>query len=558
MPPTKPNPKRCAVYTRKSSEEGLEQDFNSLHAQRESCEAFIRSQKAEGWRLVEAAYDDGGFSGGTMDRPALQRLLADIKARRIDVVVVYKIDRLTRALADFAKMVEVFDAHSVSFVAVTQQFNTTTSMGRLTLNILLSFAQFEREVTAERIRDKIAASKRKGMWMGGVVPLGYDVEDRRLVVNTAEAATVRTIFRRYLDLGCVRRLAENLERDGIRSKRHTGKRCGGTVLGRGALYTLLANPLYVGEVRYCKATYPGLHEAIIEREQWDEVQRMLAGNGVTRAMRPTRVAPSPLAGKLYDGNGERLTPSHTVKAARRYRYYVSHPLITGTVDQAPERWRLPAQEVENAVGEALSGILADRAGLATAMRAAGLALEKLSAVFAAAAAWRKRVEAGTEAPAAVAAIVERVEVRDDGLLLTVSLAALLQPEAIVTDVEALTITRAIPMQLKRRGCEMRLVVDGAGPLPKVDPALIKALARARAWFDELASGAMPSLAAIARREGITDRYIGQLLPLAFLAPDLVAAIVAGTQPVGLTAETLIRHIDLPADWGEQRRALGFG
>src|SRR5882762_4453228 len=268
----KSQPRRCAIYTRKSSEEGLEQDFNSLQAQREACEAFIKSQHGEGWRLVRAAYDDGGFSGGTMERPALQRLLADIRDRVIDVIVVYKVDRLTRSLADFAKMVELFDAHAVSFVAVTQQFNTTSSMGRLTLNVLLSFAQFEREVTGERIRDKLAASKQKGMWMGGLVPLGYDVIERLLVVNQTEAETVREIFRRYLELGSVRPLMEDLNRRGIRSKvrvAENGNQSGGNLFFRGALYELLSNPIYIGEIRHKGVCHPGLHESIVDRKLWD-------------------------------------------------------------------------------------------------------------------------------------------------------------------------------------------------------------------------------------------------------------------------------------------------
>ena len=271
-------PRRCAIYTRKSSEEGLEQNFNSLHAQRQACEAFIRSQAGEGWRLVKNPYDDGGFCGATMDRPALKALLTHVKEKRIDVVVVYKVDRLTRSLADFAKIVEIFDAHGVSFVAVTQQFNTTTSMGRLTLNVLLSFAQFEREVTGERIRDKIAASKQKGMWMGGTVPLGYDVRDHRLLVNPKEAATVRLIFQRYIELRSVRQVRDELDRRSIVSKQRvskSGARSGGLRFGRGALYEMLANPIYVGEIRHKRVSHPGQHEAIIERSLWQRVQELL-------------------------------------------------------------------------------------------------------------------------------------------------------------------------------------------------------------------------------------------------------------------------------------------
>jgi len=545
MPPARPDPKRCAIYTRKSTDEGLEQEFNSLHAQRDSCEAFIRSQKAEGWRLVEAAYDDGGFSGGSMERPALQRLLADIRARRIDIVIVYKIDRLTRALADFAKMVEVFDAHSVSFVAVTQQFNTTTSMGRLTLNVLLSFAQFEREVTAERIRDKIAASKRKGMWMGGVVPLGYRVEDRKLVIIPAEAETVRMLFRRYLELGCVRLLALELERVGIRTKLRSGecgRNRGGGLFCRSGLYALLANPTYVGEVRHGRERYPGQHQAIIDRGTWERVQQNLAAHGPAMPSYPRRVAPSPLAGILFDPSGERLTPSHAVKKGRHYRYYISRSLVKRTADQAPEGWRLPAQTVERAVAVSLRLLLADRAGLTTIMGAAGLAPEKLSAVFAA---------------AVITELVERADLRDDGLSLTVTLAALLPPAAAIAEPAALTVVRTVPLQVKRRGNEMRLVIAGVTPAPQADAVLIKAVARGRRWFSELASGAVPSLTALAEREGVSPRRITQVLPLAFLAPNIVAAIVAGTQPPHLTAEALATRIDLPADWAEQRRVLGF-
>ena len=270
--------RRCAVYTRKSSEEGLEQDFNSLHAQREACEAFIKSQAGEGWKLIKTAYDDGGYSGGTIERPALQRLLADIRAGLIDVVVVYKVDRLTRSLADFARMVELFDAQGVSFVAVTQQFNTTTSMGRLTLNVLLSFAQFEREVIGERIRDKVAASKRKGIWMGGTLPIGYDVRERKLVVNESEAKIVRHIFERYLELGTVRLLKRDLDRRGIVSAAKASRKGnirGGKSFSRGALYSLVSNPIYVGEIRHRSERHPGQHEAIVSRELWERVQRQL-------------------------------------------------------------------------------------------------------------------------------------------------------------------------------------------------------------------------------------------------------------------------------------------
>jgi site-specific DNA recombinase len=302
---------RCAVYTRKSSEHGLEQDFNSLDAQREAGEAYIKSQAHEGWKLIKTHYDDGGLSGGTLERPALQLLLTDIRARKIDVVVVYKVDRLTRSLADFAKLVELFEAHGVSFVSVTQQFNTTTSMGRLTLNVLLSFAQFEREVAGERIRDKFAASRRRGMWMGGTIPLGYDVKDRKLVVNRREAETVRLIFQRYLALGCVSKLRAELDRRGVRSKQRTlmsGQVLGGCSFGRGALYHLLRNRIYRGKVLHKGVTYPGEHQAIVNEELWNAVQAKLSGH-VQRQRRTRIESGALLSGLIFDDHSNRMTPT---------------------------------------------------------------------------------------------------------------------------------------------------------------------------------------------------------------------------------------------------------
>jgi DNA invertase Pin-like site-specific DNA recombinase len=357
---------RCAIYTRKSSEEGLEQEFNSLHAQREACEAFIRSQQAEGWQLRKTRYDDGGLSGATMERPALKRLLTDIEEGLIDVVVVYKVDRLTRSLSDFARMVETFDRRQVSFVAVTQQFNTTTSMGRLTLNVLLSFAQFEREVTGERIRDKIAASKRKGMWMGGLVPLGYEVRERQLVVVEDEAETVKHIFQQYCELGSVRLLKEELDRDGMRSKLRVGPnglRSGAQSFSRGALYTLLRNPIYIGEVRHKGTRYLGQHQPIVTSALWEKAQELLQLRTARTLGKPNGSMSSPLLGKLFDETGERLTPSHAVKGNRRYRYYVSPSLLKSTAGQNASGWRIPALEIEYRLAAALSRILGDRAAI---------------------------------------------------------------------------------------------------------------------------------------------------------------------------------------------------
>ena len=332
---------RCAIYTRKSTEEGLDMEFNSLDAQHEACEAYVASQKAEGWVLVPDHYNDGGFSGGTLERPDLQHLLRDIEAGRVDIVVVYKIDRLSRSLMDFAKLVEVFDRNNVTFVSVTQSFNTTTSMGRLTLNILLSFAQFEREVIGERIRDKFAASRKKGMWMGGYPPLGYDVKDRKLVVNEMEAATVRMIFERYVLVGSATILARSLAAEGILTKRSRP-------VDRGYLYILLNNRTYIGEVTHKGNSYPGEHRAIIESPLWNKVHAILKESPRQRAANTRRQTPAPLKGLLFGPDGRALTPAHTRKGSKLYRYYVS----TGVIKRGPEACvvrRVPAAEVEAAV-----------------------------------------------------------------------------------------------------------------------------------------------------------------------------------------------------------------
>ena len=553
--------RRCAVYTRKSSEEGLKQDFNSLHAQREACEAFIKSQAGEGWRLVKTAYDDGGLSGGTMERPALRRLLSDINHGLIDVAVVYKVDRLTRSLTDFAKMVEVFDARGVSFVAVTQQFNTTSSMGRLTLNVLLSFAQFEREVTGERIRDKIAASKQKGMWMGGLVPLGYDVIDRRLLVNQSEAQTVLVIFRRYLELGSVRLLMEDLNRRGIRSKvrvAKNGKQSGGNLFFRGALYVLLSNPIYIGQIRHKGVRHPGLHEPIVDGELWEKTQRLLRSHAVRGVSRATKSVPSPLIGKLFDESGQSLTPSHAVKGERRYRYYVSRGLIKGTADSAEHGWRLPAPEIERTVAGSASQILSDRTAIATAAQTIGLADNRLPSLFSAAAAWRERLQSEVEAGAALDALVDRVDLTDTGIRVSLKVPITEPVTRPAADAQELIITRFFPMTIRRRGVEMRLVIEGNRALaPRADSALLKAVARARQWSEDLLMGRAQSVAEIAEREGVADRYVRRVTRLAFLAPEIVEAIVAGNQPPELTAEALAERIDLPLLWTAQKQAVGI-
>ena len=339
---------RCAVYTRKSSEEGLDQEFNSLHAQRDACEAYIASQRSEGWALIREHYDDGGVSGGTLERPGLKMLLADIEEGLIDVVVVYKIDRLSRSLMDFSKLVEVFDRNNVTFVSVTQSFNTTTSMGRLTLNILLSFAQFEREVTGERIRDKIAASRKKGMWMGGTVPLGYDVKDRKLVISKGEAKTVRMVFERFVEIGSATVLGRELRADGVTSKQ-------GKPISKGYLYRILNNRVYIGEAVHNGDSYPGQHKGIIPRKLWDKVHAILIESPRKRASNTRAQTPALLKGLLWGPDGAAFSPTHTRKKNRLYRYYVSQTILRHGAGACPVG-RVPAAEIEAAVIDQLRAV----------------------------------------------------------------------------------------------------------------------------------------------------------------------------------------------------------
>jgi site-specific DNA recombinase len=551
-------PKRCAIYTRKSSEEGLQQNFNSLHAQRQACEAFIKSQTGEGWRLVKAAYDDGGFSGATMDRPGLKALLAQVKERRIDVVVVYKVDRLTRSLADFAKMVEIFDTHGVSFVAVTQQFNTTTSMGRLTLNVLLSFAQFEREVTGERIRDKIAASKQKGMWMGGTVPLGYDVRDHRLLVNAKEAETVRLIFQLYIELRSVRQVRDELDRRSIVSKQRvskTGARSGGVRFGRGALYQMLANPIYVGEIRHKRVSHPGQHEPIVDRALWQRVQEMLKQRAARQGGGTSRRTPSPLMGKLFDENGEPLYACAAKKGDRCYRYFVSRKLVRGADKTREGGRRISAEEIEHAVMAAARQMLSDRGALASTLKACGLAAAELKQALEVVDRKVKSVDEIGPMDAA-GSIVERVELKREVMQVTLNLRVLLPTELVSDGKVSLRMTRVVQMQMKRRGVETRLVIPGeAVAVSRSDPALLRALSRGYQWFGELASGRVASTKQIAAREGLSHSYVRHVVPLGLLAPKLMEAICAGRQSVTISAERLKDHTRLPIEWDAQQRLL---
>jgi len=559
---------RCAIYTRKSTEDGLEQDFNSLDAQREACEAYIASQASLGWRVIRTRYDDGGISGGTMNRPALLRLLKDIEARRVDVVVVYKIDRLTRSLMDFARIVDVFDGHAVSFVSVTQQFNTTTSMGRLTLNVLLSFAQFEREVTAERIRDKIAASKKKGMWMGGPPPLGYDVRDKQLVANEAEAETVRQLFRLYLETGGVRRLKERADQLGITTKYRRlldGRTQGGKLFSRGNLYHLLANPIYIGEIKHHEKTYPGKHDAIIDKETWNAVQDMMASNAVDRHSATNSIAPSILAGLIFDETGDRLSPSHAIKDGIRYRYYVSHRLMQARRKGA-DGWRLPASEIERPVVNIINQHLADELKLARLLDLNRHSAQLHQSAFSRADRLSRQLRTAlpNEQKRLLLGVLHRIELHPNKLIIKIDatkLESLLGTEpmgAAGTDQPKRIQRIEVPHKLRKRGVETKLVI-GAGEMrqPNPDHHLIMAVAKAHRWLNELTSGRLKSISELAEHENEDRNEISRFLPLAFLAPDIVETIIMGRQPVDLTVERLRRISSLPYSWKEQLEFLGF-
>jgi DNA invertase Pin-like site-specific DNA recombinase len=547
---------RCAIYTRKSTEEGLDQQFNSLDAQREACAAYVLSQRHEGWTLLPDLYDDGGFSGGNMERPGLQRLLAEVKAGRVDVIVVYKVDRLTRSLADFAKIVETFDAAGASFVSVTQAFNTTSSMGRLTLNVLLSFAQFEREVTGERIRDKIAASRRKGMWMGGTIPLGYDVQDRKLVINEKEAETVRHIMRRYLELGSVRALMEDLKTAGIRTKqqslKHGGIR-GGLPFVRGPLYHLLKNRICIGEIPHHDQWYSGEHQGIVDQELFDQVQALLARNAAEHQRGDRAAHSSLLAGLIRDAQARPMSPSHANKGGRRYRYYISNEAVRTDGASGDRAMRLPAVETERAVIDAVSATLEQ----AQPVRDRWTLLEGRTAdrgerncrVLAT----RLRKLKVGEARSLLLQLDLQIVVEEERIIASCSLPRLLALADVPHDniEECVRVPISIPTRIKRRGQELRLrfAIPGSRPARR-DPQLIQLMVKAHEARRELAELGTDS-SKDHRRE------LGRLARLSYLAPDIIAAILEGRQPEDLTPRRLIRSFGLPRAWDEQRRMLGF-
>ncbi|HEY6768599.1 MAG TPA: recombinase family protein [Candidatus Sulfotelmatobacter sp.] len=565
---------RCAIYTRKSSEEGLEQSFNSLDAQREACGAFITSQRHEGWRALPARYDDGGYSGGNLERPALKRLLEDVEANKVDTIVVYKVDRLTRSLADVAKIVEALDARGVSFVSVTQQFNTTTSMGRLTLNILLSFAQFEREVTGERIRDKIAASKRKGMWMGGTVPLGYNVVERKLVVNPEDTKLVVRFFHLYLELGCVSKLKARLDQEGITSKARTsvaGNRSGGTSYYRGALYQILKNRIYLGEIPHRGESHPGQHEAIVERDLFERVQTLLRSDNQGRRNGLKANSPSVLVGLLQDADGNRFTPSHTLKRGRRYRYYVCQPAANGSEAQN-KPIRLPAHDIEQQVALRLQSFLLSGKDVMDQLSLPDDPAARTQQLMAGATKQYRHLSSASPQVVKdfVRKVVRRVVVHPDRIYVEVSkpelCAALMgDPNVLCNPSEKQGESRnnvirfEIESRIKRCGLEMRLVFppDRHGRQEPSHPAssLLKAVARGRTWYEWILAGEVSGARAIAQKLSLNERYVRRVLECAFLAPDIVEAILDGRQPSDLTFARLTHR--LPLSWIDQRRQLGF-
>jgi site-specific DNA recombinase len=530
---------RCAIYTRKSTEYNLELAFNSLDAQREACEAYIKSQAHEGWGLIPDRYDDGAFSGASLERPALQQLLVDVRAGKIDIVLVYKVDRLTRSLADFAKLIELFDAHNVSFVSVTQSFNTSSSMGRLTLNVLLSFAQFERELIGERVRDKIAASKRKGLWVGGPVPLGYAAVDKKIVVVPAEADAVRTIFARYLDLSSIRALAEELDRQGIRSKPRrlsNGRTIGGGRCGVGALAHLLKNRFYIGEVVYRGEVHRGEHEPILEPALFEAVQGKLAAQAVARRSR-LRGSPALLTGRLLDEGGNRMSASHSNKGGARYRYYVSQAVLQRKPQGIGSIGRVPAAETETLVVTALRNHLnASRAGEQLPDDDRELLERYLEHVTLTANHLELRLRQSVEAAQAQNSATNGSSAPP------------------ITNITTITVPWTSPVPAAVKGI-IHVPAHNTPITPSRRDALLMAIAKARKWIDELAHGRLGSLAVLARREGKLERHIRLLLPLAFLSPRIVSGLLDGTAPARLTITALARA--LPWSWAEQERCLGL-
>ena len=553
---------RCAIYTRKSSEDGLEQEYNSLDAQYDACAAYAQSQRHEGWTLVKERYDDGGFSGGTMDRPALKRLLADIEAGKVDIILLYKIDRLTRSLSDFAKIVEILDKQKASFVSITQSFNTTTSMGRLTLNMLLSFAQFEREVTGERIRDKITASKRKGIWMGGPVPLGYDVLDRKLVVNENEAQLVRHIMQRYVALRSVRQLMDELDRDGHRTKVQklkTGATRGGCSFCVGNLYHLLSNRVYRGLIVHKGDAFPGEHEAIVPEELWNEVQAKLAERSQGGSSRVTRARTGILAGLVYDSAGRALVLTHTKKGNRQFHYYANRYESLGDATAG----RVRAQDLESIVTDQLITMLKSAGETESLLKPGTYNPGQFHELIEATSQLASQLYSSNDIAKQqlIHTMVDRIDVYDDRITITIDNPALLSkldPTQSLQPASHNLVIERVALRL-RRGKAMKLVVPPSNAnCASVlrDEKLIALVAEGRATMALIRANPDKSIPMLAAEEKRCRIRMAKVAKLGCLAPDIVTAIVEGHQPLKLTPRKLLAS-DLPANWDEQKRVLGF-
>jgi site-specific DNA recombinase len=517
--------------------------FNSLDAQRAACEAYVLSQLHEGWTTIPIMYDDGGFSGGNMERPGLKRLLASISAGQVDTVVVYKVDRLTRSLADFAKIVETFDSKGITFVSVTQQFNTTSSMGRLTLNVLLSFAQFEREVTGERIRDKVAASKKKGIWMGGKVPLGYDLGQRELIVNPEEAEQVRDIFRQYLRLGSVLTLAEHLRASGIRSKQWTSRKgttSGGAVFSRGSLYYLLASPIYIGKIIHKDKVHDGLHEAIIDQETWDATRAMMKSHEPNRNGLPSSDSQRFLRGLLYLPDSRRLGPTHATKGTRRYPYYFADSDLASRAEPV----RLPALELERTVVEAVRGLLENPLQLSEHFMALPVRDTQRLLASAQEKATRLADVATSASRLMIRSMLVRVTIQSGDLSIEIDRSSL-ATEALGTQASAKPITLTVPYEIARRGRQVKLVITGSASAEQAPiPSLVRAVAMARDWAARIAIGEVFELNELAREYGIERSYAQKVFRCVALSPQHIEAILGGQHDAGLTFAAATANIPL--------------
>jgi len=553
---TKKKTIRCAIYTRKSSEEGLEQDFNSLDAQREACESYIKSQQHEGWVLIEKHYNDGGFSGGTLERPALKELFQDIEDGKVDTVVVYKIDRLTRSLMDFSKIVELFDKKSTTFVSITQQFNTTTSMGRLTLNILLSFAQFEREVTGERIRDKKAASAKKGIWTNGKAPIGYKLENKKLVPDEAKISTVTAIFKKYLEFKGMLKLKQYLDENNITSRTDRS-------ISKGNLYKILSNKIYIGLIPYKGNDYEGEHEGIIDRWTFSKVQELLAKNRNNNKCKITAKSPSLLAGKLYDDNGNRMSPSHSNKNGRRYRYYVSQALLQFRKQDAGTSTKIPAGEIENFVRKEIELFLTDKNTLQKYI--SDFDVDKQKDILDALKNLNKNIQNNLN-PHFIRTILSKIILSKDKVeiiicqnQLTKALEAITYGTNLPEEIKGVTsepiiISREIKISNVAFNGRSIIISNAANRELQFNRKLINAITKSFYWNNLLMMGEVKSSTDIQKLEGLTDNsYIKDVLLLRFLAPDIIEKIINGTQPPDWSIKKLFDIKTL--DWQEQRKIL---